>query len=230
MMREIGLFCVHPVGREAEIAVVDPTFNSDSAHAVQVLDAFREGGFRGRLELQIRPEKITVPFLDAVARLGKDHVTLEMGIQSVVPKELGEIQRIPGSDPTRTQAKVEEKLKLVESYGLTSEISLIFGLPHQTVASFRGSVEWCKKALPSARIRGFPLMLLRGTKLEEDKDVLGLVQETAVRHLVTERVQDFIPHVVQTPVMSRAEWEEMADVALMLDREFDGGEEEGVGL
>lgn len=143
-----------------------------------------------------------------------------------MPKELDVIQRIPGSDPARTQAKVEEKLKLVAFYGLNSEISLIFGLPHQTVSSFRGSIEWCRRVLPSARIRGFPLMLLRGTKLEQDKEALGLVEETDVRHLITERVQEFIPHVVQTPVLSRAEWEEMADVAMLLDREFDGGKED----
>lgn len=103
--------------------------------------------------------------MDAAARLGKEHVTLQMGIQSAVPKELDVIQRIPGSHPARAQAKLEEKLKLVATYGLPSEISLIYGLPHQTVSSFRGSTEWCRKVLPSAKVRGFRLILLRGTML-----------------------------------------------------------------
>ena len=137
---EIRLFCQQ--SPDADINVLDPTFNTSTAHAVAILDAFHAHTFTGRLSLQVRPEKITPAFLDAAARLGPGRVTLEMGVQTAVAKELDEIGRVAGACSERSLRKVGEKLDLVRAYGLDAEVSLMFALPHQSVESLRESVGW----------------------------------------------------------------------------------------
>ncbi len=70
--------------------------------------------------------------------------------------------------------KLDEKLQLAAQYpNLETEISLIYGLPLQTVQSFEQSVSWVQRKLPSATIKAFPLMLLRGTALQRDAHRFG---------------------------------------------------------
>lgn len=59
-------------------------------------------------------------------------------------------------------------------------------------------------------------MLLRGTELHAKRKELGLV-EGVVRHPMLERLQEFIPHVIETPTMSQADWFQMAQLAADAD-------------
>jgi radical SAM superfamily enzyme YgiQ (UPF0313 family) len=206
---EIEILCDDSEARE--IAVLDPTFNITDTHAIAVLNMFRARGYRGKLALQVRPEKLSPKFLDAVASFGPRRIKLEFGVQTAVPEELEIIDRVAGADPRRAMDKVSQKLALVREYGsdLETEVSLIFALPRQTVASFEGSISWCRDALPHAKLVAFPLMLLRGTALHARAKELGLV-EGLISHPSISRVQDFIPHVVETPTMSREDWIKMA--------------------
>ena len=210
---EIALFCAS--NATAELAVLDPTFNTDTDRAVHVLDQLKANGFAGRLELQVRPERLTDRFLDAIERLGAEHVVLELGIQSTNVSELFAIERSRGTDPAALQTKVASKLGKVRERNMQAEVSLIFGLPGQTVASFAQSIADCRAMLPEAKLVAFPLMLLRGTQLHADRARLGLVEGT-VDHPLTGRIQQFIPHVVESPTMTRADWTTMADMAAAL--------------
>jgi radical SAM superfamily enzyme YgiQ (UPF0313 family) len=107
---EIEILAEASAGRE--IAVLDPTFNTADSHAIAILDALRMAGYQGRLSLQVRPEKLTRRFLDAIADF-PGGVTLEFGIQTAIAAELELIGRIAGSDPGQTVDKVQEKLALV---------------------------------------------------------------------------------------------------------------------
>ncbi|KAJ1471978.1 hypothetical protein T484DRAFT_1976458 [Baffinella frigidus] len=139
-----------------------------------------------------------------------------MGVQTAVAKELDEIGRVAGACSQRSLTKVSEKLALVEAHDLDAELSLMFALPHQSVASLQESVGWCRALLPTARLSAFPLMLLRGTLFHQRREALGLV-EGFVSHPLVERIQRFIPHVVETPTMSRGDWSRMADIAAALE-------------
>jgi radical SAM superfamily enzyme YgiQ (UPF0313 family) len=77
-----------------DVAVLDPTFNSGPMH-LRVLDELAEGGFDGKLALQVRPEMVKPPFLDAVERLngGGARVVLEFGLQTVHAAEFKAIDR-----------------------------------------------------------------------------------------------------------------------------------------
>lgn len=157
---EIDLFCESAV---REIAVLDPIFNM-APHAVGVLERFAERGFAGRLSLQCRAEAVDDAFLDAAAALD---VRLEFGLQTIHEDEGRVIER-------RNQiGRVDTALAGVRSRGISHEVSLIFGLPLQTAASFEASVAWClEREVPV--IKAFPLLLLRGTALERDRDKWSL--------------------------------------------------------
>ena len=163
--REIALFCDHGV---TDIAVLDPIFHV-SPHATQILEAFRRHGYRGRLSLQCRVELCQPEFLDALEGLD---VRLEFGLQTIHPAECAAINR--RNDLPRVEAVLDE----VRGRGISHEVSLIYGLPEQTLTSFLKTVDWClRRRVPA--IKAFPLMLLRGTGLDRDRDHWDLREDGA---------------------------------------------------
>lgn len=162
--REIDLFCSDRAIEE--IAVLDPIFNMHP-HATAILERFTRGAFGGHLSLQCRAEGIDQQFLDTVQQLD---ACLEFGLQTIHPREGAAVKR------RNNLPKVDEALADVRARGIHHEVSLIFGLPDQTLASFVGSVKWClERRVPV--IKAFPLMLLRGTALEQDRAKWGLVED-----------------------------------------------------
>jgi radical SAM superfamily enzyme YgiQ (UPF0313 family) len=154
--------------RVREIAVLDPIFNARApgAHdrATRILEQFLALGFRGHLSLQCRPELIDEDFLAVCAGL---NVQLEFGLQTTEPNEWKPIRR------GNQLARVDAALRGCRERGIDHQVSLIFGLPGQTLASFERSIEWCLvRQVPV--IKAFPLMLLRGTELELQREHWGL--------------------------------------------------------
>lgn len=187
---EAQLFAQHGVKR---ISILDPIFHTKDSHAIAVIDLLKQAGVTAQIALQCRFEMLTEAFLDALQGL---NVTLEFGLQTTSPSESRLIQR------HNNMPKVEEKLALVQQRGIDCEVSLIYGLPTQTLASFQSSVDWCKrKKMP--RIMAWPLMLLRGTPLYEQKNQYGL----------RETVGEAIPIVIASNSFTEAEHKAMAIIA-----------------
>lgn len=185
---EVALFCRHDV---QEIAVLDAIFNVNP-HAIDILRAFVEGGFRGRLSLQCRAELTNIEFLDAVRMLD---ACLEFGLQSIHMVEGAAIHRINDME------KVDRVLAETKRRGIRHAVSLIFGLPQQTFDSFLASVRWClERRVPV--IKAFPLMLLRGTPLDRTRGRWGLRERGAC-----------MPIVVSADSFDERDWQKMARVA-----------------
>ena len=186
---EIDLFCQAGVKR---ISVLDPVFNMKPAHASRVLSHFGARGYRGELSLQCRAEMVDDAFLDAAQKL---NVCLEFGLQSIHKREYVAVGR-PNNMP-----KVEHVLREVKRRGINHEVSLIYGLPEQTLESFRKTVDWClSMGIPV--IKAFPLLLLRGTELER----------TRVRWSLVVKEGD-LPMVTSSNSFTTADWEEMERIA-----------------
>lgn len=182
---EIELFCRHGV---EEIAVLDPIFNA-APHATAVLERFAGNGFGGCLSLQCRAEMIDEAFLDAAQTL---NVRLEFGLQTIHPHEGAAVQRHNHID------KVDRVLAEVRRRGIDHEVSLIFGLPLQTLASFEETVRWClERRVPT--IKAFPLLLLRGTALERERARWGFVDAGGA-----------MPLAVESTTFGKADWLSMA--------------------
>lgn len=166
---ELDLFCSSDV--EA-IAILDPIFN-DNPSATAILERFIENGYTGHLSLQCRAEKICnklgtdTAFLDAVEQLD---ACLEFGLQTIHKRESSAIKRnnyIPG---------VERAIQQCNRRGIDYEITLIYGLPEQTLESFKQSIDWClQRGVPV--LKAFPLMLLRGTVLDKQRDRWNLSED-----------------------------------------------------
>lgn len=178
-----------------ELAVLDPVFNINP-QAEAILQTLANLGYRGSVSLQCRFELLTASFLDACSRLD---VHLEFGLQTIHEPEMLAIQR------RNNLAKVEAALALLRSSGVSFEVSLIYGLPEQTLGSFRASVDWCRQRGVSV-VRAFPLMLLRGTSLDQKRARWRLVEST-----------DAIPVVTESSSFTHAEWLLMHELASELN-------------
>jgi radical SAM superfamily enzyme len=191
-----------------DIAILDPTFNTDTAHASWILSKLP----KSKVSLQIRPEKLNRRFLQAVVESEAD-IVLEMGVQTLIPNEMELIERVKGADPQKVVDKVKEKLLLAEEYNVRKEITLIYGLPRQSISSFMYTLDWCN-SYTTAKVVSFPLMLLRGTPLYYKKDEFQLVE--GVRHFTDEhRISDNIPPVISTATMSETDWWKMGKFSEM---------------
>lgn len=187
---EAQLFADHGVKR---ISILDPIFHTYDEHAIAVLNMLKQSGVTAQIVLQCRFEMLTEAFLDALEGL---NVTLEFGLQTTSSSVSKLIQR------QNNMPKIEEKLALVKQRDIDFEVSLIYGLPTQTLESFKACIEWCKRQhVP--RVMAWPLMLLRGTPLYEQKAQYGL----------RESVGKAIPIVIASNSFTESEYKAMADIA-----------------
>lgn len=193
ILAEAQAFATAGVGR---ISVLDPIFHSDPRRAARLLHGFREIGLRAELSLQCRFELIDEEFLDAIGGLD---VVLEFGLQTIHQAEGRAIGR------PNNMERVEGVIRGLHKRGLNFEVSLIYGLPNQTLESFSRSVDWCLvRNVP--RVRAWPLMLLRGTPLHTDRARWGFVESIGER----------IPIVVSSRTFTAEEHAQMAQIAQAL--------------
>lgn len=192
-----------------DIAVLDPIFNS-GPHYLSILQAFIDGQYCGKLALQCRAEMIKPEFLDAIEQLNKTgHVVLEFGLQTIHKDEQKIIQR------PNNMKKITHVLEETKKRNIATEVSLIFGLPNQTVESFRASIQYCKE-LNVPTIYAYPLMLLRGTPLYDQKEFYALKESTDI-NLQINRIQQNIPHVISGTTFTYQDWLTMSSMAEELD-------------
>lgn len=190
---ELALFAEKRVQR---ISVLDPIFHANPKRAIGILNSIKDAGVDAQISLQCRFEMCSREFLDALEGL---NVTLEFGLQTIAKDEYDAIDR------PNNMEKVNSAIRELHERQIDFEVSLIYGLPNQTLTSFQTSVDWCiQQDIP--RVRAWPLMLLRGTPLYDQKEHYGYKEST-----------DPIPIVVSSNSFSEAEHAEMACIASELE-------------
>lgn len=152
-----------------KINVLDPYFNDVRAGFKRIgldfLKLLKELDVKAYVSLQIRPEVLTDEYLDIAETM--PNLIFEIGVQSLDNKVTMAIKR--GGD----NKKVVEKLTEVARRGIRTEITLIYGLPHQTAESFRNDVSFLK-TLGFSKITAFPLQIYRGTEMFDKYQRYGL--------------------------------------------------------
>lgn len=189
----------HFVDRDVRsIAVLDPVFNVGE-HPYDVLARLRHQGYRGRLSLQCHSDAMRDPIRFLRACDGLD-VHLEFGLQTIHEAEMRAVDRRQSLD------RFSALLDMLRREHRSFEVSVIYGLPEQTLDSFRETVRWClRQRVPV--IRAYPLVLLRGTRLAAERARWGLQEDDAT-----------LPAVVQSDTFTRADWRAMASLADALRR------------
>lgn len=188
--KEARLFARAGVER---ISILDPIFHLDTKRTVDLLTLFKEVGLTAQIALQCRFESVKDEFIDALEGL---NVVLEFGLQTTNLEEGKAIERPNRLDMAE---RVIEKLK---ARNIPFEVSLIYGLPKQTLASFRQSLSWCwDQQVPT--IRAWPLMILRGTPLDTQREQFGLIESD----------NEAIPHVIASNSFTHDDYRQMEALA-----------------
>ena len=175
------------------ISILDPIFHLNTKRTVDLLTMFKEVGLTAQLALQCRFESVKDEFLDALEGL---NVVLEFGLQTTIWEEGAAIGR---PNNLSMAERVIEKLRVRK---IPFEVSLIYGLPKQTLASFRQSLSWCwSQQVPVTR--AWPLMILRGTELDKQREEFGFIEST----------DKAIPHVIASNSFTHGEYCQMVALA-----------------
>ncbi|MEO9953917.1 radical SAM protein [Nonlabens sp.] len=181
-----------------KINILDPIFNAGKDYLV-ILNKMVSIGLTSLVSIQTRFETISgekgQEFLNLCEKL---NIHLEFGLQTAIRNESILIKR--KNQPEKIASVMEE----LNNRGISYEVSLIYGLPSQTLNSFNESIKFLKKN-GCHNIKAFPLMLLKGTELYLEKEKYKMEEKT---------INEFdIPVVVKSDSFTEKEWLQMKERA-----------------
>lgn len=139
------------------VFVLDPTFNLDRERTIALLDLIAQRAPHHEWHFEARAELLDRAQARAFARLGAN---LQIGLQSAHPEVLERVNR--DIDPEA----FARKLALLDEAGVAFGLDLIYGLPGDTLAGFRASVDYALSLAPN-HLDVFPLSVLPGTELAD---------------------------------------------------------------
>lgn len=192
---EISLFESRKVRK---VNVLDPVFNA-SGNYLEILHHINRVNSHATYALQSRFEAISgqkgIEFLDLVSA---GNYILEFGVQTLVESESVTINR------RNDLNKISTTLDQLRERKINFEVSVIYGLPGQTIESFKYGINYLKDK-GCTTIKAYPLMLLRGTELYHQKDRWQLKEEMVGEYN--------IPVVTSGNSFSTHEWYQMKELA-----------------
>lgn len=181
-----------------KVNVLDPIFNSGGDYLL-LMNEINRINTNTTYSLQARFEAIAGEsgnkFLDLCAN-GKYH--LEFGVQTIVEQESLNVNR------RNNFTKIDNTLDVLNKRNISFEVSIIYGLPGQTLDSFRRSVDYLKSKNCDI-IKAYPLMLLRGTEIYDEKEKWNFKEEI---------IGDYnIPLVTSSSTFKKDDWVKMKEVS-----------------
>jgi radical SAM superfamily enzyme YgiQ (UPF0313 family) len=185
------------------VNILDPVFNVGKEY-LSVMEHINKVKNGTVFTLQSRFEKLDEDEGERFLELAADgRYLLEFGLQTIHTTEMEAINR------KNDMTKVRHAFSRLSTSGVQFEVSLIYGLPGQTVDSFRQSIDFAQSNGAEV-IKAYPLMLLRGTEMYSNKHQWGLKEEST---------GEFgIPVVTESNTFRRHEWEVMKQIADGLEK------------
>lgn len=188
--------------REKEVKrvnILDPIFNvgNDYLNILEEIDRlkFKDTTFTLQTRFELIKRNRGEHFLSLVEKT-KAH--LEFGLQTIIPAEYNVINR------PNNQTHISTLFNELNKRRISYEVSLIYGLPNQTVDSFKQSIDFLYKNGCSS-ITAFPLMLLKGTELYGQKQKWNMVEE---------QIGEFnIPVVTSSNTFDKNAWLKMQEIS-----------------
>lgn len=181
-----------------KVNFLDPVFNQGREY-LSLMQHMVEKQFEALVTFQSRFELIRNEegerFLDYAGRL---NAHLEFGLQTAIESEGKAINRL------NRRVAVQGAMQRLNDAGISYEVSLIYGLPSQTLESFAESILFLRDN-GCDKITAFPLMLLRGTELFAEKDRWGFTERPEGRF--------GIPVVFESSSFSERDWRAMRQIA-----------------
>jgi len=181
-----------------QINIVDPIFNMGNDY-IEILKEMVRININSFLTIQTRFElvkgDIGKTFLELCSQL---NVRLEFGLQTINIEENIIINRKNNID------QIKKTISELNNMAIKYEISLIYGLPNQTISSFKESVKFANDS-GCQNIKAFPLMLLKGTELFERKEEFGFKEGLWGEYN--------LPVVMESNSFSFDDWKLMEEIA-----------------
>jgi radical SAM superfamily enzyme YgiQ (UPF0313 family) len=168
---ELELFAQNGVG---SAFVLDPTFNADKERARRVLDLIAERGRGIHFHFEVRAESLDRGLAKRFAGIG---ASLQIGLQTARP----EISEKVGRKLDR--GLFASKIGLLNEEGAVFGLDLIYGLPGDDFAGFRGSLDFALSLYPN-NLDIFRLAVLPGTALADEAAALGIASDADAPYLV----------------------------------------------
>ena len=158
---ELELFAKADV---SQIWVLDSTFNYPPKRGIALLELLLEKAPHLQYHLEAKADFIdrhTASLLSAL------HCSVQLGLQSVHEQVLKAIHRPLDLDI------LAEKVHLLEAEGVIYGFDLIYGLPQDSYAGFKDSLDTALSFSPN-HVHIFPLAVLPGTRLSQQRDRYGI--------------------------------------------------------
>lgn len=149
------------------VKLVDRTFNSDEARALEVLAFINKHNRSTHFHFELAPYLLTEPLLEAL-RQGALFFQVEIGFQAFQKEVLHAIKR-PAYSP-RALHQLEKLMKLP----LHRHVDLIVGLPFMGMKEIRETFNYLYNLAPDELQLGF-LKLMPATPLFENRARFGLI-------------------------------------------------------
>ena len=142
------------------------------------------------ISVQCRFELVRPRFIGLCAEL---NVLPEFGLQSIHSMELEAVGR------RCSLGRVKSAMSELRRRKMPYVVTLIYGLPRQTLRSFRETVAFCMDNQVPV-VRAFPLLLLPGTRLSREKERWGMKTDDSSQ-------------VVSSHTFTRTDWSKMKRIA-----------------
>jgi radical SAM superfamily enzyme YgiQ (UPF0313 family) len=190
------------------INITDPVFNIKGNY-INAIEVMCEEQTNATINMQIRPEFLADEKDEGVYKLmefaQQSNVQFELGIQTLQKIEMDLINR------KNEIQKIERAFKLLKQFNVQFGISLIYGLPGQTIDSFINTIKKIQDIGPS-EIVAYPLMLLPGTELYKNKNSMGLIES---------KIGDYgLSYVIESPSFKYSEYLEMEEISKNLNPNY----------
>jgi hypothetical protein len=196
---ELELF---EAARVSQVFVLDPTFNYHRAQAKEVLRLIARTAPAIHFFFEIRSEFLDRELAQLFAGI---RCTLQIGLQSSQPAVLKRIGR------TLDTRDFRAKILLLHQAGATFGFDLIYGLPGDSLAGWRASLDFALAMAPN-HLDIFRLSVLPGTRLRETAAGFGLEYQPASPY-----------QVLATPTFSGADLDRAGRIARACDRFYNDG-------
>ena len=156
-----------------QVKFVDRTFNCNHKHAMTIWQYLMEHD-KGitNFHFEVAADLLNEEELQLIERMRPGLIQLEIGVQSTNEKTIKEIRRtMKFSEVARIVRRINEKKNVHQ------HLDLIAGLPYEDLESFKKSFDDVYRLYPEQLQLGF-LKVLKGSYMEEQKSVYGLVYQS----------------------------------------------------
>ena len=158
-----------------QVFVLDPTYNANKKEALSMLRLIKQITPETFYYFEARAEFIDKEMAEAFSKI---NCSLQFGLQSAHPEVLKLVNR------SLDRKTFSRNINLLNQTGVVFGFDLIYGLPGDTFAGFKESIDYALSLYPN-NLELFCLSVLPGTDLYERAATLGLTYQTLPPYHVT---------------------------------------------